>query len=141
MEFVRRTSDRLDGEVVLAPFEMVAVMGLMNSSVRFEATRPTYMRYGLAGRGDAEITRRIAAQAYVTRCRPRAAGATALLRSIELGVSAIVARSCDPGIHPVVAELEARMPGSWMVAETAAGYTLLVNVDAESARGGNPREQ
>jgi hypothetical protein len=138
MGFVRSVAGHLDDKVILAPFDMVAVLGLMNSTVSFEATRPTYLRYELAGRGDAEIARRLDAQNYVTRCRARARDAEALLRSIDTGVNVIVARACHPGGHPVLGELEEKMPGSWTVIETAYGYTLLVST--ESANGDNLRE-
>ena len=131
MAFVRSVSPRLDNKVVLAPFDIVSVLGLMNPSVSFEATRGTYMLYGFGGRGDPEFERRNMAQIYVSRCSPSARGAKALLQSIEQGVGAIIARTCNQSAHPSVAEIEKRMPAAWKVTETSSSYILLESVSAK----------
>lgn len=118
LEASRAAAPLLDSRSVLAPPEIVRVLGLLNPSIRFEATREgeTLHLFGNAGLAR-EGRRRVLAQRCVSESRASQPARQAFLASVRQsslrrGVDAIVVRS--PALATVEALLELPTP-SWEV--------------------------
>ena len=91
-----RPSIRSRARSLLAPEAMVVALGLIDPTIRFEATRSGTTRHAFVWVGrEAEGARREAAQDAVTTCTPTLEQDAAVRVSIAHGVDALIFRDCD----------------------------------------------
>lgn len=125
LRFCRTIAPLLASRSVLAPPEVVFVLSLLDTSIRFEALHnPLDTRFIFRIAGDPrEGSRRLLAQALVA-CNTHAEGAkNALRHSAMAGVSAIVVRS---GCRSGVSEALKSSPGKWRLIYQDNLFSLFV---------------
>ncbi len=126
LAFSRSALAFLRGRNVLAPPELVVVLGLLDPGMRFESGRPRHTRHVFRNAGErAEGERRVAAQQRVTLGEPSPRLDAAFRSSLRNGVDAVVFESMS---HQEVSQLMASEPGRWEV-KRALGYVLIFRSD------------
>lgn len=125
--FTRSISERVQGRNLLGPESVVVVLGLINPSVKFEATRPVSTLHTFYNVNQPkEGSRRLAAQELITTCKRSPENEAALLQSLELGVNAIVMQDCGELLLTLSNSLDKVMPGKWQEVERNNGYVLFL---------------
>jgi hypothetical protein len=128
LDFSRSVASRLKNRHVLAPVDLVMVLGLVEPTITFEATRSDYTFHVFACVGrKQEGQRRNAAQALVTRCEHTPDRDAALLESIrDGGVDAIVCRDHGDRVRSLIGFVEQKTGLKWVEAERGNGYVLFI---------------
>jgi hypothetical protein len=125
LDFARAVSRDLQNRHVLVPDDLAVVLALVNPTVTFEAIRGTLHTFANAGQ-KAEGIRRLAAQALVTNCTPTPEAVAAVRRSVELGVTGIVARGCNRDWLLEVVEVDRLPSNRWVESQRGDGYVLFL---------------
>jgi hypothetical protein len=128
LEFARRISESISNTSLLAPESIVAVLGLINPTVRFETTRPSetlhlFRNHGLRAEGE----RRITAQKTVATCNPT----TAFWQSLN-NVDAFVLGQCSPQSLDSLINLFTVDSLPWTEVDRADNYILFLRHKGES---------
>ena len=124
-EFARAASAKLDGAVVLAPWDAAVALALLNPRARFAITRSGYTAwsFNVSGQGP-QGQLRDRAQALVAEPQPAACGAAALRELTRHGIDAVVvAPEAD---YAAVQAILAESGGPWTCATEVGGYRLLL---------------
>lgn len=125
LAFAQSVQTRLQYRNILAPESIVVVLALIQPTTKFEATRGTLHNFSNAGK-EAEAIRRIAAQNLVTTCSRTPDNESAFLRSIEMGVNAIIIKECEPEKISGILKLINFSSEHWSEVERNNGYLLLL---------------
>jgi hypothetical protein len=127
LAFSRSVSGQLQGKSVLAPQDVVIVMGLLDPSITFESTRRAQTLHAFRNVGQVdEGVRRSDAQELVYKCVRSPERDEALLRSCQGSVDAVVVRECQAEHLAALVELLASAPGQWEEVERNNGYILFM---------------
>lgn len=135
LAFSRRITSEVEDRNVLAPERLACVLGLINSTVVFEATRGdnTGHTFRNAGR-KAELRRRLGALEAVGRGERDARVEPALVESLESGVDRAIFRDRGAATDRLLAAVLPQVHGEWRQAERSNGYLLLVRPDSPPTR-------
>ena len=130
LAFARSVSGRLQNKNLLAPQGVSVTLGLINPTIKFEATRfgTTLNILNNAGQYN-EGLRREKAQLLVDACARDPEVYAAFLQSLSTGVNAVVTRDCQTTLLPKLADLQELGFGRWLEVERNNGYVLLLRHD------------
>ena len=129
LTFVRPILKHLSNRNLLAPENMVVVAGLLDPTIRFEATRgaDTLHIFRNAGKDD-EGLRRIAAQRFVSTCADlnTSDDKAPFLQSVEMGVNAVILQKCNPDLSLNLIKRIGLDKEQWSEVKRNNGYILLL---------------
>lgn len=129
LKFANSVLKHVSNKNILAPEEIVVVLGLLDPGIKFEAGRPaeTLHIFCNAGRGE-EGQQRIAVQRLVSACADSNApdDRAAFLRTLETGINAVILRDCGPDSTPASIRHMKLDSCEWEEAENQSGYILLL---------------
>ncbi len=127
LAFARSVSDRLQYKSLLAPEEIVVTLGLINPTVKFEATRTGTTVNIFTGVGRiTEGVQREAAQMLVTDCELSPTKESAFLNSLDRLDAVVIRENCEPLLSTALFRLERLTGKQWIEVEHNNGYILII---------------